>query len=75
MPIEVAEKILVDLFNQKILQMVVRVECMNEDNPHYVKFNSLKEYYKASEDEECPECGASLDWKKAKVAFKRGIYR
>lgn len=70
-----AEKILIELYKEKYLQIVIRVNCNGEEYEHFVWFNSLKDYYSAPKDFICNECGSSYDWKNAKVGFKRGIYR
>jgi hypothetical protein len=73
--IEIAEKILIELFKEKKLQLKIRVDCLNDDYPHSKWFNSLDDYYKTDQNLQCLDCGASYDWKNAKVGFKRGIYR
>ncbi|PGF06481.1 hypothetical protein COM59_24175 [Bacillus pseudomycoides] len=70
-----AESILIDLFKDKFLQIIIRVNCNDKEYPHPLWFNSLEEYYAASKGFVCNDCGASYDWKGAKVGFKRGIYR
>jgi len=72
---DLAETILIDLFKDKVLQLYIRVYCNNEDYAHFVWFNSLNEYYNADEYFQCPECGSSLNWKNARVGFKRGVFR
>ncbi|ALC80433.1 hypothetical protein AM592_01660 [Bacillus gobiensis] len=71
--VDFAEQILIELFKEKKLQLIIRVGCLNEEYSHSLWFNSLQEYYE-SKDEFCVHCGAPLDWKNAKVGFKRGIY-
>lgn len=69
-----AEDILIELFKEKKLQIIIRIECIN-DEPHFIWLNSLEEYYGFNSDSTCPECGLPYDLKNAKVGFKRGIYR
>ncbi|MEH7312285.1 hypothetical protein V7115_14715 [Priestia megaterium] len=73
--VDFAESILIDLFKEKLLRLIIRVDCYNDDQSHSLWFNSLEEYYKASRKKNCESCGANFDWKNAKVGFKRGIYR
>lgn len=73
--IDFAETLLVELFKEKYLQVVIRVECTYEDGEHYTHFNSFEDFYKAKSEDVCGSCGSAIDWKNAKIAFKRGIYR
>lgn len=73
--IDFAEKLLIELFKEKMLQIIIRVDCTNEEYPHHIWFNTLEEYYVADQTKVCEQCGATFDWKKARVGFKRGIYR
>ena len=73
--LETAEKILIELYKEKYLRIVIRVNCNSEEYEHVIWFNSLQEYYSAPQKNICNECGSSYDWKSAKVGFKRGIYR
>lgn len=74
MQIDFAEKILIELFKEKKLRLIIRVDCLNEEYRHPIWFNSLEEYYKANTNKNCDQCGSQFDWKNAKVGFKRGNY-
>lgn len=74
--VDFAETLLVDLFKDKYLQMIIRVDCNDDEFVHSIFFNNLHEFYAAAENNSyCDQCGAPLDWKNAKVGFKKGIYR
>ncbi|WP_390217738.1 hypothetical protein [Halobacillus seohaensis] len=73
--LEFAENILIDLFKEKKLQVLIRVDCNNDDYSHPIWFNSLEEYYFSNKDSLCEECGCSYDWRNARIGFKRGIYK
>lgn len=70
--IDTAESLLIDLFNEGILQVVIVVECSNEEYSHHILLYSFDEYYNYERDGKCPECGAALEFKKAKVGFRKG---
>ncbi|QGH35153.1 hypothetical protein GI584_14350 [Gracilibacillus salitolerans] len=70
-----AEEILIELFKEKKLKIIIRVPCIGEQYRHFITFNSLKEYYKAnSQNTLCDQCDSIIEWDKAVVGFKRGIY-
>jgi len=65
-----AEDILIELVSEGILNMIVAVECEDEES-HIHLYDSLEEYAKAPQ--ECSECGARMDFSNAKVGFKRSL--
>jgi hypothetical protein len=73
--VDFAETLLIDLLRENLLQVVIRVNCINDDYEHSIFFNSFEDFYTAPSNMLCGQCGAPLDWKNAKVGFKRGIYK
>ncbi|MFS8210845.1 hypothetical protein [Paenibacillus sp. S29] len=72
MDIELAEKILMSLVNEGILDVVIVLECSNEESPHQVVLFSLTEYYQYDTRNNCSECGEKIKFKEAKVGFRKG---
>lgn len=72
--IDFAEEILIELFKEKKLRLIIRVDCLNEEYSHSIWFDSLEDYYKADPNLYCDQCASQFNWKNAKVGFKRGIY-
>lgn len=70
--VNIAEEILIELVNKKILELLIYVECEGEEYQHGKWFYSLEEYYNSSADEFCQECDALFDFQHAKVGFRRG---
>ena len=58
MQVDFAEKILIELFKEKKLQLIIRVDCLDENYSHPIWFNSLEEYYMADPKKYCDQCGA-----------------
>lgn len=71
--VETAEELLIELFKSKVLKIIIRVECVGEEESDFLTFNSLEDFYNASYDVS-EQCQSTIDWKNAKVAFKRGVY-
>lgn len=70
--VNIAEEILIELVNKKVLELLIYVECEGEEYQHGKWFYSLEEYYNSSSDELCQECDALFDFQHAKVGFRRG---
>lgn len=69
-----AQSLLASLVNEGILSVVIAVGCENEDYSHSYFFYSFEEYYNADTNLKCPECGEPIDFKHAKIGFKRGNF-
>jgi hypothetical protein len=71
---EFARNLLADLVNEGLLEVIIVVGCENEDYPHFKIFHSFEEYYGSNDSTECDECGSPLDFRHAKIGFKRGNF-
>lgn len=68
---DLVQRILIELVNEGKMSLLIAVPCTNPEYTHYTLFYSLADYYRAETDCTCGECEATLDFKNAKVGFKR----
>jgi len=69
MDADFAEKILFDMVNSGLLGLVIRVDCSNEEGPHTLFFNSLKDYAEFMK-RPCREYGMEKNSSSARVGFR-----
>lgn len=69
--IKSAERILVELVNDGILDMIFAVECKGDDGErHTVLFENVEDLSEAFK-KKCPSCEADMDFDNIRVGFKR----
>lgn len=65
-----AERILAELVNEGVLEMIFAVSCKNEEEGHTVLFNGFDELYQ-NQDKTCPYCESEMNFEDIRVGFKR----